>query len=265
MAPAPLMLLSALASLAAVVAGQVAAACIDGKAVLSGRIVAVAPPAGTGRLTAALDAPPHETVAPVLVVIDGVIAPSRAGREAADAAGTVARAVIGRTGTLFSAGDETDRHGRRHGSLRLDDGDGLAERLLQAGAALAEGAPSPCVRGFLDAETAARAERRGIWRQSRLWTELERATFGLPDFVLARGRVASVGQAGRTTYINFGDDFRTDATVRLTEAVASALAAGGKPAGTLAGRRVEVRGWATERNGLDLVLASPEALETDTE
>jgi len=119
---------------------------------------------------------------------------------------------------------------------------------------------TPCATRFLAAEAGARAEKRGIWRQSRIWTNLNAAATGLPDFVLGRGRVASIGRSGRTTYINFGGNFRTDATVRLREAMTSALVAAGQPPESLSGRVIEVRGWANRRDGLDMELESPLAL-----
>lgn len=257
-----------LASLVVSMPGHAGEACAAGPASVSGRIERLEAPGGTGRIVVRLDAP-HPAAdgdkAAAMVTLDGVIAPANSAAESRAAIEALGATLTGRTATLLAEDEKTDRHDRRHGSLRLDDGSGLTERLLSAGAGLADVSQQPCAPFFLQAEAIARKERHGIWRQSRLWTDLNRPTPGLPDFVLGHGRVASVGRAGRTTYINFGDDFRTDATVRLGDAVASALAGAGHPPETLAGRRIEIRGWATARSGLDMELASPEALDVDAD
>jgi len=265
---APHLALSTLCLLAGLHPGLADEACAPGVERFVGHIAAITAPTGSGRLTVTLrDIQPGsgggETAtdgASAVWVVDGVIVPARTQDQARGATATIAAALAGRQATFIATQKGTDRHGRRQGAVLLDDGDGLAERLLDAGAGLADVSAQPCADRFLRAETAAREERRGIWRQSRLWTDLNRATSGLPDFVLGRGRVASVGQAGRTTYINFGDNFRTDATVRLTSDMVSTMTAGGHPPGELAGKTIEVRGWATERDGLDMELGSPLAL-----
>lgn len=194
------------------------------------------------------------------VVLEGIIVPARAGEEARAAfADTVAG--LHNASVQFTASTEAaDRHGRSHGTVWLENGDNLGERLLAAGAGLADVSFAPCAARFLAAEAKARAEKRGIWRQSRIWTDLNAAAFDLPDFVLGRGKVASIGRSGRTTYINFGGNFRTDATVRLREAMTAALVAAGQPPESLTGRVIEVRGWANQRDGLDMELDSPLAL-----
>lgn len=201
----------------------------------------------------------------ITVVLDGVILPAKAA-EAAHAA--YADAMVGRIDApvaFVASAEEPDRHGRRHGVVQFDNGDSLGEQILAAGAGLADVSFTPCATLFLAAEARARAEKRGIWRQSRIWTDLNAAATGLPDFVLGRGKVASIGRSGRTTYINFGGNYRTDATVRLREAMTSALVAAGRSPESLSGRVVEVRGWANQRNGLDMELDSPLALQLPDE
>ena len=234
--------------------------CGDGPATPTHRIGAPVPlPAATVRPVVTLI--PLQADAPTLtVVLEGVVLLARAGAATrAIEAGVLAG--LRDTSVAFVASDEEpDRHGRRHGIVRVDEGDSLGERLLHAGAGLADVSFAPCADRFLAAEAKARAEKHGIWRQSRIWTDLNAAATGLPDFVLGRGRVASVGRSGRTTYINFGDNFRTDATVRLREALTSSLVAVGQPPESFSGRMVEVRGWARWRDGLDLELDTPAAL-----
>jgi hypothetical protein len=236
--------------------GRAADACADGPEAATGHVGAGHLPDGTGRPEVTL----ADNATAFTVVLDGVVMPARAGDDARAAFAATMADIEGATATLVASDKAPDRHGRRHGVLRLAAGDSLGERLLAAGAGLADVSFPSCASRFLAAEATARAEKRGIWRQSRIWTDLNAAAAGLPDFVLGRGRVASVGRSGRTTYINFGRDFSTDATLRLGDKVASALVAAGRPPESFAGRRVEVRGWASARNGLDLKIDEPLAL-----
>ena len=244
--------------LLAVADGRAADACADGPEAATGRIEASRLPDGSGRPEVTLAN--SRSAAALTVVLDGVVMPARAGDDARAAFAATMAGLKDAAVALIASDKAPDRHGRRHGVLRLDTGDSLGERLLAAGAGLADVSFPPCASRFLAAEATARAEKRGIWRQSRIWTDLNAAAAGLPDFVLGRGRVASVGRSGRTTYINFGRDFSTDATLRLGDKVASALVAAGRPPETFAGHRIEVRGWATSRNGLDLKIDEPLAL-----
>lgn len=235
--------------------------CIDGPVTPTHRIeAALPPPAGTVRPAIALEGLRPAAESAVIVVLDGVVLPARAGKAARAAYSDVMAGLRDAPAAFVASAEAPDRRGRRHGVVRLEGGDSLGERLLAAGAGLADVSFAPCATRFLAAEARARAEKRGIWRQSRIWTNLNAAATGLPDFVLGRGRVASIGRSGRTTYINFGGNFRTDATVRLREAMTSALVAAGQPPESLSGRVIEVRGWANRRDGLDMELESPQAL-----
>ncbi len=216
--------------------------------------------AGTVRPALSLTGLQLATPSTVTVVLGGILLPAKAD-EATRATLFETLGGLEHASIMFTPSTESpDRHGRQHGTIQLEDGTNLVERLLAAGAGLADVSFAPCATRFLTAEAIARSEKRGIWRQSRIWTNLNAAATGLPDFVLGRGKVVSIGRSGRTTYINFGSNFRTDATVRIREAMRSELVAAGRPPESLNGQVVEVRGWATQRNGLDMELDSPQAL-----
>ena len=214
-----------------------AEACVDGPMTPTHRLEAALPlPAGTVRPVVTLTKLQPIAEPTATVVLDGVILPAKAGEAARAAYSDLMAGLSGTPVTLIASADGPDRHGRLHGVVEFDGGDSLGEQILAAGAGLADVSYTPCATRFLAAETRARAEKRGIWRQSRIWTDFNAAATGLPDFVLGRGRVASIGRSGRTTYINFGGNFRTDATVRLREAMTSALVAAGRPPESLSGR-----------------------------
>jgi len=239
--------------------------CAGGSVTATHRLEAALPlPAGTVRPVVTLSRLQVDEPQ-VTVVLDGVILPAKAAEATHAAYDKTMAGRIGAAVAFVASAEEPDRHGRRHGVVQFESGDGLGEQILAAGAGLADVSFTPCATLFLAAEARARAEKRGIWRQSRIWTDLNAAATGLPDFVLGRGKVASIGRSGRTTYINFGGNYRTDATVRLRETMTSALVAAGRPPESLSGRVVEVRGWADQRNGLDMELDSPLALQLPDE
>lgn len=256
----PVSVLCLVMSLLAVAPAEALDACTGGSVPPTHRIGAsLAPSAATVRPVVALI--PLQAGAPALTaVLEGIVLPARAGAAVRATQTGFLAGLRGMPVAFVASDDKPDRHGRSHGVVRFESGDSLGERLLLAGAGLADVSFAPCADRFLAAEAKARAEKHGIWRQSRIWTDLNAAATGLPDFVLGRGRVASVGRSGRTTYINFGDNFRTDATVRLREALTSSFVAAGQPPEKLSGRVVEVRGWARWRDGLDLELDTPAAL-----
>ncbi|WP_370676575.1 thermonuclease family protein [Pleomorphomonas sp. PLEO] len=236
--------------------------CADSAVVPTHRLqTALSLPAGTVRPVVTLTRLQLSPDPTPTVVLDGVILPAKAGEAIRAAYFDVMARLVGIPVAVVVSADDPDRRGRLHGIIQLEGGESLGERILAAGAGLADVSFTPCAARFLAAETRARAEKRGIWQQSRIWTDLNAAATGLPDFVLGRGKVASIGRSGRTTYINFGGNFRTDATVRLRETMTSALIAAGRPPESFSGRMVEVRGWADRRNGLDMDLDSPLALQ----
>lgn len=82
----------------------------------------------------------------------------------------------------------------------------------------------------------------------------------LPDFFIIRGRVVSTGRSGRTTYLNFGTNWRTGITVRVRNEVGEALRTAGHSPEDLTGAWVEARGWVERRDGPYLTLPAATAL-----
>ncbi|WP_237153264.1 thermonuclease family protein [Oryzibacter oryziterrae] len=221
---------------------------------LTGRIAGIE--VGVGSAVPVLRLSPKMGPLPAGLRLSGLIFPS--------VAGDADRALLQREGTRLTGlevtveippGSRFDRHGRLPGMVRLPTGETLQHHLLAAGAALASGENATCWNDFVEAETDARRERHGIWNHSALITAVrETERLQLPDFVLLRGRVASVGKAGRSVYLNLGTDRLSAPTVRLTGKAVDALAARGVDADSFVGHQIEARGWATARRGLLLTL-----------
>ena len=150
-----------------------------------------------------------------------------------------------------------DRRGRRQVSLFTGDVP-ITAHLAAAGLVVASG--EPCSGAVLAAEIKARQGQRGLWQNPSFLHDANDTDMDLPDFAIINGDVLSVGQSGRTTYLNFGTLYRRDVTVRVPDAMREALTASGLDVAALGGRRVEVRGYWMVHDGPELVLQHVEAL-----
>jgi hypothetical protein len=79
--------------------------------------------------------------------------------------------------------------------------------------------------------------------------------------VLVRGRVRAVARAQEFVYLNFGEDWRRDFTVRAAARDAAGFARQGLDLEQLAGQEVLVRGPLFEANGPMIELVHPAQIE----
>lgn len=170
---------------------------------------------------------------------------------------------------LDAATAPRDRYGRDVARVASVDGDDLAERLVAAGVALVGPAPraapdGPCRARLLAAEAAARVARRGLWSDGTL--AIEAADDPLlatraGRYALVEGRIASLGKAGRTRYLNFGRRWSLDFTVTIAESEGAWPRGWGIGPAALEGSRVRVRGWLEADDGGLVRLGRPEDLQ----
>jgi len=127
----------------------------------------------------------------------------------------------------------------------------------------------PCAAALRRAESRARRAGAGIWQENgavRIYSTdrpgLLEAAAG--HYVIARGRIVSLGKTRRTRYLNFGKYWKTDVTGTLKTAEEELFSAAlGGSAGTLdalAGRFVELRGVVELKDGPLITLRHPEQL-----
>ncbi len=69
------------------------------------------------------------------------------------------------------------------------------------------------------------------------------------QFSIITGTVVAVANIKGTTYVNFGDNWRTDFTIRISKAKAKAFRALGVDPSTFKGKTIRIRGWVIEQNG----------------
>jgi len=158
--------------------------------------------------------------------------------------------------------DAPDRYGRSP-AIVVAEGSVVQETLLREGLAIAFGTDDPplCFERFLAAEQEARRERRGIWAKASVASAFPDALQSrIGHFAVFEGRVRTVGNRRATTYLNFGDWWREDVTIEI--AAADRKRFGGEEAlAALAGARVRIRGFLTEKDGPMMIVRSPMQIE----
>lgn len=177
-----------------------------------------------------------------------------------EGAGPFVAAFLARPGLSYEPDPpRLDRHGRR--LAHVFSGPLWLQRELVA-RGLAVVAPPLVSReraaALLALERRARLSEPGLWARGEARTvPADRARSALDRFAIVEGRVLSVARGFRSSFVNFGEDWREDFTVYLKRGRISRAF----PPGTLEGRRVRVRGWVFYSNGPAIDLADPLYLE----
>ena len=183
----------------------------------------------------------------------------------ADRAKSAVKALtLGRTVFLAYGGLRIDRHGRQLAHLTLDDGRWVQRILLSQGLARVYSFPDnrALVAELLTAERVAREARAGIWGDTfydiRPPFDLTR---DLGTFQLVEGQVLDAARVRGTTYLNFGEDWRTDFTIVVRRKFHAAFEDAGVDLLALKGRTVRIRGWLDNWNGPTIAATHPEQIE----
>ncbi len=144
------------------------------------------------------------------------------------------------------------------------------EQLHQGGAMFApERSEGLCADRLRRAERDARIEGEGLWNgdeeppvYSTAQPDLLQKRIG--RFVIAQGRIVSLGKTERTRYLNFGKYWKTDLTATLKasdeEAFNAVLGRAGWGLEGLTGKTVELRGVVQDHDGPLITLRHPEQL-----
>ncbi len=122
-----------------------------------------------------------------------------------------------------------------------------------------------CAQDLLAAEDRARASARGLWNDVSYRPRSAANTKQLwrlrGSFQLVAGRVKSVAARWRRTYINFGDNWKTDFTIVVPARVLRAWPQWTGNLEALKDKEVEVRGWIDSRNGPTIELDYPSQIK----
>jgi len=146
-----------------------------------------------------------------------------------------------------------DRYGRLRAHLvRARDGLWLQAALLEAGYARVFTTPDTAAgaAALYAAEAKARRARRGLWSVARYRPQPATAVKAQPGrMAVVTGRVREAAKVGGTVYLNFGDDWRSDFTLRLHWPVRRRLPEPQRAADWWTGRKLEMRGMLERYNG----------------
>lgn len=170
----------------------------------------------------------------------------------------------GKTVSLSYGGRRIDRYNRLLAHLHDPDGLWIQGELLRQGMArvysFADNRAK--VAEMLALEQEARIARRGIWRHPFYYTrEVMELSSNANGFQIVEGTVRAVATVRQRTYVNFGDDWRTDFTISIGNRARRLFEEARFNLKGLEGRRVRVRGWVKSYNGPMIEATHPEQIE----
>lgn len=190
------------------------------------------------------------------VQLTGIETPRRDAPLAKEARAALERLAQGREARLFYGGEKRLEDGRALAQVYVKTEGGswvwLQERLLSEGLARAHSWKTNNARAerLLAAEAKARDARQGIWAEPYFAVRTAETVSGAEGgYQIVEGVVRSVETRDDRTYLNFGEDYRSDFTVMI---LAKDLPTWGEPAldpASLEGASVRVRGFVSDRGG----------------
>jgi endonuclease YncB( thermonuclease family) len=174
--------------------------------------------------------------------------------------------IVDKPVTLFYGAARMDRHGRLLAHLVGPDGAWVQGELLSRGMARVYTFPDNRARAaeMYQREAAARAARRGIWADPFYAVRPADPAVLAGDvdtFQVIEGEVLSAAEVRGVVFLNFGDNWRTDFTIRLDRRAARLFRKSGLGPESYQGRRLRVRGWLKMWNGPMIEASHPEQIE----
>lgn len=161
---------------------------------------------------------------------------------------------------LGYSGLKIDRNGRTLAHLYVDK-TWVQGEMISAGMARVYTWPDnrSCAAELLARERAARAAQRGIWALPYYRIRKpDEITDEIDTFQLIEGQVTTATTVRGRTFLNFGDNYRTDFTVTIAP---EHLRSFPYDPSQLDGKRIRVRGWLTLLNGPEIQATHPEQIE----
>lgn len=174
--------------------------------------------------------------------------------------------ALDRQVTLHVDGNGQDRHRRILAHVVTSDGTWLQGEMVARGMARVYTFADNRRLGatLLEQEKIARAAGLGIWRLAYYRIRASEPAALEPDvgsFQLVQGRVAETARVRNWTYLNFGEDYRTDFTISVNRRDLNMFESAGLDLLALEGRKVRVRGWLKDFNGPLIQVTQPEQIE----
>jgi endonuclease YncB( thermonuclease family) len=193
--------------------------------------------------------------------LPGADAPSSA--SAAAAIQALGRLAMEGPLILTSTAPQRDRYGRLR--VQAFAKTWLQTELLARGLARVSVAPDrrECAPDFYEAETAARAARRGLWALPEFGVRDALSVSAPPGtFQLVEGRVIAVARHDGRVFLDFRADYRKGFSATIAPGDRKLFDAMGVPLEELVGRQVRLRGIVEDFDGrVEMALSNPGQIE----
>lgn len=114
-------------------------------------------------------------------------------------------------------------------------------------------------------EDSAIAAKKGLWADDSPHRLHDAATMTMDreGLTVVQGTVKKVAMVNNVTYLNFGDDWKSDFTVALPAAIRRGFSQSGRDVFQLQNTEIRVRGWLRPYNGPFIELEHPVLLQQD--
>lgn len=162
--------------------------------------------------------------------------------------------------------NKTDRYKRLLAHVYLKDGTWVNSRMVEDGLAHVYTFPDnrAHITELLVVEAKARKAKRGLWSHPRWRLRHAEDTFERSEighFYIIRGIVKNVADVRGITYLNFGDDWKTDFTAEIIPDAHPLFEADNIDPHIYKGKQVEVRGIIKPVNGIMVTVSHPEQIQ----
>lgn len=203
---------------------------------------------------------------------EGIILPAGAPDRAPDALvsqalGVMSNLVHDKLVTITAIPPKEDRYGRIRAQIFLPENSNdpwLQVALLKRGLARVSISPDrhECAAELLAAEAQARSAKLGLWAYpAYVVRNPQTVAHDAGTFQVVEGKVVSAILRDGRAYLDFGPDWHTDFTVMISsDDMENFRQASVDPRG-FAGKNVRVRGWVEDRDGPEIIVATPESIE----
>lgn len=169
------------------------------------------------------------------------------------------------TSHFLDADARFNRFGDIHGQLFSLSGVWIQKEMIETGLAFWSGAagyPKHLREVLVNAENEAEETLVGIWQTYEILKANKFNEKGVyADFVIAEGRIRNVHNSAKMTYLNFGEDWKTDFTAAISSKNKRKFEKQGWKLESLMHKLVRIRGPLRSYNGPFMELSFPEQLE----
>ncbi|WP_053005621.1 thermonuclease family protein [Kiloniella spongiae] len=157
-----------------------------------------------------------------------------------------------------------DRNDRLLAQVKNKESNWIQKGILQQGygRVITTTAHPTDLKEMLRIEDQARVAQKGIWHLKAFQVlKTDNLNTKTDRFQIIEGTIQKTAEVRGTVYLNFGQDWRKDFTIKLEKNHRTSFVNKGKNLLEMVGKRVRIRGWLFWENGPMISLYTPEQLE----